>query len=517
MRVGRLAFAVLASSLLAGVARAVDFEKLVMPGPVIQGHAEIEGQCSKCHDPFDAHAQRQRCLACHEDVAADLSARSGFHGRAPGAQSADCRGCHPEHRGRDFEATGLDPHAFEHRFTDYPLRGAHTRAACAACHLPGKAWREAPSACAACHRDDDVHKGRLGQDCGKCHGEEAFAKQAKFSHDQTDFPLEGRHARVACALCHPGQRYENTAKDCQSCHRLDDVHLGRFGSDCGTCHTTEGFKQARFDHSRTRFPLSGRHQTIACEACHTGPLHGKKLATTCAGCHSDDDVHRGRNGKDCQRCHGTDAWKSARFDHDRTKFPLHGAHERLRCESCHTGRLEEALPTNCNGCHQGNDVHRGQEGSACERCHGEAGWDRDLFFDHDLTRFPLLGLHAVLSCEQCHATPAFKDAESKCVACHERDDAHGMRLGPDCAKCHNPNGWKVWRFDHDTQTRFPLGGAHAEISCESCHRSAAPRGIDLDTTCAACHARDDRHHGAFGRDCSRCHADTTWSEIHLGR
>ena len=54
---------------------------------------------------------------------------------------------------------------------------------------------------------------------------------------------------------------------------------------------------------------------------------------------------------------------------------------------------------------------------ACERCHGDAGWDRDLFFEHDLTAFPLLGLHAVVACEQCHASPAFRDADSRCIAC----------------------------------------------------------------------------------------------------
>jgi hypothetical protein len=369
----------------------------------------------------------------------------------------------------------------------------------------------------SCHRDDDAHAGNLGTDCGKCHGVDAFAKQAKFSHAETGFPLEGRHADVACALCHPAQRYENTASDCYSCHRLDDPHLGRFGRDCASCHTPRGFAHARFDHSRTRFALKGRHAQVACETCHTGPLHAQDLPTDCIGCHRDDDAHQGRNGESCSRCHGPDDWSAARFDHERTDFALHGAHAELRCESCHAGRLDQALPTSCGVCHRAEDVHRGQEGSACERCHGETGWDRDLFFEHDLTEFPLLGLHAVVACEQCHASPAFRDAAVDCIACHRSDDAHQLRLGPDCAECHNPNGWRVWRFDHAAQTRFALGGAHAELSCNACHRSAAPRGIRLDRSCAGCHARDDRHEGAFGHDCSRCHDDSSWSEVSLGR
>jgi hypothetical protein len=517
MYAARLAVAVPAALLLAGAGRAVDFEKLVMPGPVIEGHAKIEGQCGKCHDPFDSGAQRERCLDCHDDVGADLEARAGFHGLAPGVRSADCRSCHPEHKGRDFDASGLDPHSFEHRFTDHPLRGAHARAACGACHLPGQKWREAASLCVDCHREDDVHRGSLGEDCGQCHDEDAFGKRAQFEHDETGFPLEGRHADVACGLCHPAQRYENTADDCYACHRLDDEHLGRFGRNCGDCHTPRGFEHARFDHSRTRFALKGRHAKVACEACHTGPLHEQDLPTSCAGCHRSDDVHRGRNGESCERCHGSDDWSAARFDHERTDFPLHGAHAALRCESCHTGRMDQPLSTSCNACHQGDDVHRGQEGSDCSRCHGEAAWDRELFFEHDLTAFPLLGLHAVVACEQCHASPAFRDADTRCVACHQGDDAHELRLGPDCAACHNPNGWRVWRFDHDAQTRFPLGGAHAELSCGACHRSAAPHGIEQDRSCAGCHALDDRHQGAFGRDCARCHGDTSWSEVSLGR
>jgi hypothetical protein len=329
--------------------------------------------------------------------------------------------------------------------------------------------------------------------------------------------LDGKHTDVACALCHPGRRYQDTARDCYSCHRLDDSHLGRFGKDCATCHTTRGFELARFDHSRTDFPLKGRHGNLACEACHTGPLHAQELPTTCVGCHRSDDAHQGRNGEDCGRCHGNDTWRSSRFDHDRTDFPLRGAHEPLRCESCHTGPLDQKLSTSCNGCHAEDDVHRGQEGSDCGRCHGVNAWDRDLFFEHDLTSFPLLGLHAVVACEQCHAAPTFQEAKTDCVACHAGDDAHGRRLGPDCAECHNPNGWMVWRFDHDAQTRFPLGGAHAELSCHSCHRDPAPRGIDLGMTCASCHAREDRHEGAFGRDCGRCHNDSSWNEISLRR
>jgi len=40
------------------------------------------------------------------------------------------------------------------------------------------------------------------------------------------------------------------------------------------------------------------------------------------------------------------------------------------------------------------------------------------------------------------------------------------------------------KFDH-ARTRFPLTGAHARTSCESCHVSGQMAGTPM--TCAACH------------------------------
>jgi cytochrome c556 len=31
--------------------------------------------------------------------------------------------------------------------------------------------------------------------------------------------------------------------DCNSCHRRDDPHFGRFGNNCEACHTTSSFTQ----------------------------------------------------------------------------------------------------------------------------------------------------------------------------------------------------------------------------------------------------------------------------------
>jgi len=497
-------------------ARAIDVEKLVMPGPVIQGHADVEAECSRCHTPFRSETQNQLCTSCHEAVGDDIAKLRGFHGRHATAAKAPCRACHTDHEGREADIVGLDAASFDHDLADFRLRGAHVRAACNGCHAAEKKFREAPSGCNDCHADADVHQGRLGTSCADCHSEQAWT-ETRFDHDKTHFPLRGAHRDVACGLCHPGDRFEKTAMECQSCHGMNDVHLGRFGPDCAACHAAEAWKKTRFDHDRdTKFALRGRHRQAACNDCHQSRDPASRLDTACVSCHRADDEHRGRNGARCEDCHGETTWKTTTFDHDAaTKFPLRGAHRKARCLDCHQGTLgEEKLERTCGSCHSADDVHRGQEGSRCGECHGEESWTRRVFFDHDLTRFPLLGLHAVAACEQCHLTPTFQDAQLGCNDCHELDDAHRGNLGPACGQCHNPNGWDFWRFDHSSQTRFPLRGAHEPLACRDCHLSG-PERVALPLDCGGCHDKDDAHFGGFGRDCGRCHGDQSWRDVKI--
>jgi len=507
----RVALAVL---LVAGVAQAGSLETLVMPGPVAAKHAEIESECGKCHDAFHGERQRTLCLDCHDEVAVDQRARAGYHGRHPAAANADCRSCHAEHRGRDADLLGLDRAGFDHAATDFALAGRHAQVACEQCHAAGKPYREAPSACADCH--DDVHAGAMGADCASCHDAGGW-RGAEFDHVRTEFPLTGSHAGVRCGLCHAEGAYADTPRDCGACHAVDDAHEGRFGTGCGSCHGTADWKQESFDHARdTRFALHGKHAEVRCEACHTGGFE-RDLATDCLSCHRSDDVHEGRNGPRCGECHGAAAWTPARFDHAaRTQFALAGAHAPLACEACHTGPLhEQRLETRCVACHRSDDPHEGQQGESCEQCHDASGWHEKVRFDHDLARFPLLGMHAVTACESCHTTAAYRGTATACIDCHRDDDRHEGGLGARCETCHNPNAWAAWRFDHAAQTDFALQGAHAELACTSCHHPAKPGAalapVALD--CGSCHEPDDPHRGDLGRDCGRCHTQDDWREV----
>ena len=67
------------------------FEKLLMPGPVISGHAKYENDCAQCHDVLGKGKQRSLCLACHEDIATDVAKKSGYHGKYDVASKQDCK------------------------------------------------------------------------------------------------------------------------------------------------------------------------------------------------------------------------------------------------------------------------------------------------------------------------------------------------------------------------------------------------------------------------------------------
>jgi hypothetical protein len=224
------------------------------------------------------------------------------------------------------------------------------------------------------------------------------------------------------------------------------------------------------------------------------------------------DVHGGRYGSQCETCHRPEKWDAVHFDHDKhTKFALKGEHRETKCDACHKGDLyREKLSTTCFSCHRKDDPHKGQLGAKCATCHNESGWRHKVVFNHDRTHFPLIGLHGLVLCEACHQSPSFKDAPSKCASCHE-DSYHENRFGNECDLCHRPTGWKLWRFNHNAQTDYPLTGAHERVKCHLCHeQNVNARAVELSTKCYSCHAKDDPHYGLLGKNCGFCHTTDTF-------
>jgi len=159
----------------------------------------------------------------------------------------------------------------------------------------------------------------------------------------------------------------------------------------------------------------------------------------------------------------------------------------------------------------------------CKICHSPKGWelDREIYsFDHNGTKFPLLGQHTSIKCRMCHPTLVFSEAGTECFNCHT--DMHYQTVGPDCSRCHTPESWIVRNITEiHMQSRFPLLGPHFMADCMDCHPSASllrfePLGID----CIDCHLEDytaasnpNHVQGNISTECIECHLmyAFTWS------
>lgn len=386
--------------------------------------------------------------------------------------------------------------------------------------------------CQDCHKDvrtDITQKrgfhGRLKEqrECKECHTEHkgrteniAPINELTFDHLQTDFALHGAHAnskKVECKACHkPKAKYREAPSTCYACHKKDDNHKGRAGESCTDCHTDNDWKEIRFDHNKTKYPLRGKHAEVACKDCHAQDRY-KSTPLDCYSCHKKDDKHKGQEGTKCDECHNERTWKKTPFDHNKSRFPLVGKHETTECKKCHTTPAFKDAPMDCYSCHKKDDKHKGSYGEKCETCHAERDW-KTIVFDHELhTKYPLFGGHLRTKCESCHKGQLYKDkTPTDCYACHKKDDTHKGRFGEKCVTCHTEQEWKALLFNHDRDTKYLLKGYHRKTKCESCHKGTLYKDKTA-TDCYSCHKKDDIHRSNFGEKCEKCHGEDTWKTI----
>lgn len=514
--------------------------------------------CTKCHT-LGGGPDVNKCLNCHREIEHSLERKSSYHFFVTIKNESRCFECHSEHNGRDFNLIHWPEGKvnFDHSLTGFQLKGKHQESKCESCHHPrniihdprklnqkidiNKTFLGLDMACLSCHVDD--HQGQLSKDCLQCHDYLSWKPAHKFSHDKAKFRLTGKHQTVECVKCHPRvlrtkMKFKKLAKlsftkyvglqfgNCTPCHQ--DAHKGKFGQDCKKCHDPFGWHRISsegFNHSLTRFPLAGLHNKVPCDKCHVGgKVEGPMRFVTCADCHTD--IHFGQftdrqDGGRCESCHSVFGFVPANYDieeHAKSKYPLTGAHLAVPCVACHlvaargTSRQRRIFrfgDTTCLRCHE--DIHKGQfarhiQQGGCESCHQTTRWE-DTDFDHNKSQFHLSGKHAQVECRKCHklvddGTPderiLFRPMNMACSDCHE--DVHfgqfSQRKRPaKCENCHTPILWPRLLFDHNTDSRFKLRGAHKKVPCDECHKLQRKGTVEfvrykpIDRRCINCHGQ----------------------------
>lgn len=410
--------------------------------PLKGKHLEVD--CTQCHKPQNITLPdlkeksqtylglAQECTNCHTDP----------HQKTLGD---DCIKCH------DMKGFDAVPN-FNHNEASFALLGAHQETDCISCHEKslrnGKEFQQfsgvTASSCVDCHQDP--HNNQLPGECNACHRESSFSsiKKKGFAHSKlTDFSLKGKHTTLDCFTCHQQTtnpllvfQHKNkvTTNACASCHQ--DIHQPSLGNSCAECHNENGFTQGiqtqNFNHNLTNYPLVGKHTALDCKSCHKESITKTLAYESCTDCHQD--AHRGEflltAQNNCDACHDiTQGFNSTTFGfdkHNQLTFKLEGAHMATPCSSCHLSTENKwtfKKESDCIQCHE--DQHQGAFAIAgntdCSRCHLSDNWNPSNF-NHQNTRFPLDGKHALLECAACHlnsqGTPNYQLNKLQCVDCH---------------------------------------------------------------------------------------------------
>lgn len=450
--------------------------QVLSPGPLSQAHANIDGDdnCGKCHES-GAKVVAKLCLDCHKDLRDQLSASRGLHGKQYRGQ--DCETCHVEHIGKNTKLIrwpGGAPEKLDHALTGWSLDGGHAKVT----------------------------------PCSKCHTKTSPLGKTQFVGTKT-----------TCAGCHK------------------DPHAGKFTTTCQKCHSVtewKTFDKKAFDHALAAYPLTGKHQAVACEKCHTGtPPKWKPLVfATCESCH--EDVHKGAfKPKACTTCHDTGGWESG-ADKMRTNHPklsLAAGHARLDCKACHD-RGNDKSPSKgstCASCHK--PIHVAKFGAKCESCHASIKWvglaesvGRD---NHGKTRYPLEEKHQTVACARCHlaSKPVAQRYRSlafgACMPCHadQHQGEFAAKNQGDCAQCHTLKGFLPTTFGvaQHAATAFAIEGKHRATPCSGCHTNPRPRTSLAvgKRACADCH--QNPHGTQFAAEmnkggCASCHSAADWHQ-----
>ena len=261
--------------------------------------------CRECHINLVFEGTPTDCEVCHWQRRQD-----DRYALRLGTRCSDC------HTPQSWKK--VDPGLWSHEVNvGYRLEGVHRTLDCETCHGSG-GFSGRSTDCYSCHRSDyegtdDPNHVQAGfpTTCAACHTQRAW-EDASFAH--TGFPLQGRHASLACSECHQNGVYAGTPTDCASCHLADynattdpNHRSAGFPTDCTECHGTSftGWSGANFNHD---FPISSGRHAVACSECHqTSDFR----VFSCLGCHDQQETTSRHNGvtgfaynsQACYACH----------------------------------------------------------------------------------------------------------------------------------------------------------------------------------------------------------------------
>lgn len=237
--------------------------------------AHSQAACAQCHQQGRYDQADPACVTCHDEP----FKHAGLFG-------VDCAGCHATSA---WLPASYQDQVFDHAATAFSLvlhqvDQSQQPMRCITCHVDNVQGFDAGQ-CIHCHTKTaaafmETHIAQFGNACLSCH--DGVDRMHDFDHARL-FPLEGKHASLACESCHAPQNFSAASPECASCHQEPEIHRGVFGLNCVYCHTAEAWQPANL-HFHT-FPLDhGRDQESTCQTCHTAGYD----QYTCYTCHEHD-------------------------------------------------------------------------------------------------------------------------------------------------------------------------------------------------------------------------------------
>lgn len=159
------------------------------------------------------------CIDCHQDLHEGYISEKYY-------PKNDCAVCHLN------DSWSLVN--FDHGLTAWPLDGKHLEVDCRDCHfemadnkMVKQSFNNLASNCIQCH--ENIHNDTFAingkTDCIRCHVTDSWFPK-KFNHNNTSFPLKGRHEQVECRLCHTTTLVDGKNKV--------EYKIGKF--ECIDCH-----------------------------------------------------------------------------------------------------------------------------------------------------------------------------------------------------------------------------------------------------------------------------------------